>query len=88
LDEVDMSFITRWMGWEALFIHGLTGVLFAGGSVFLLYKLAVIEPWVLGLAGPFTAFCAWGWWAEAVVLVKATAWMRHDQAGTEPEPKR
>jgi hypothetical protein len=64
------------MGWEALFIHGLTGALFAGGSAFLLYRLALEEPVVLALVLPFTAFCAWGWWAEAVVLVRATAWMR------------
>jgi len=75
-----MNFVTRWMGWEALFIHGLTGVLFTGVSVFLLYKLASTEPWVLALAGPLTAFCAWGWWAEAVVLIEATAWMRRGTA--------
>ncbi|HXH21237.1 MAG TPA: hypothetical protein VNN10_04345 [Dehalococcoidia bacterium] len=71
-----MGFVTRWMGWEALFIHGLTGLLFAGVSVFLVYRLAVSEPLVLALVLPFTAFCAWGWWAEAVVLRRATAWMR------------
>ena len=71
-----MSFVTRWMGWEALFIHGLTGTLFAGISAFLLYRLASSEPWILVIAAPFTAFCAWGWWTEAVVLVRATAWMR------------
>jgi hypothetical protein len=71
-----MNFVTRWMGWEALFIHGLTGALFGGASAYLLYRLAVDSPLVLLLAAPFTAFCAWGWWAEAVVLAQATAWMR------------
>ncbi len=71
-----MSFVTRWMGWEALFIHALTGLLFAASCGIVLYKLAGGPGWLLALVVPFFAFCAWGWWAEAAVLVKATAWMR------------
>jgi hypothetical protein len=68
------------MGWEALFIHGLTGLLFGGAAVLVLYRLAVTQSWVLLLVAPLFAFCAWGWWAEAVVLTRATAWMRRDTA--------
>jgi hypothetical protein len=85
--EGDMDFVTRWTGWEALFIHGLTGALFAAISAFFLYRLALSAPPVLALALPFTAFCAWGWWAEAVVLVRATAWRRQsiDRRGGAPD---
>lgn len=71
-----MTLVTRWVGWEALFIHGLTGLLFAGAGSFAIYKLAVLQPWVLALVVPLFAFFAWGWWAEAAVIVRATAWMR------------
>jgi hypothetical protein len=84
-----MNFVTRWTGREALLVHGLTGALFGGASAYLLDRLAVDAPLVLLLAAPFTAFCAWGWWAEAVVVARATAWMRATtsrRGGAQPTP--
>jgi hypothetical protein len=76
--------LTQWAGWEALFIHGLTGLLFFSFGTFGVIRLALIAPATLVLVLPLFAFFAWGWWVEARIVVSATAWMRRKQS---EEPK-
>ena len=65
-------------GWELLFTHVLTGVLFVGVSV-LLGIILIPEHWPAALMlFPLIAWSAWGWYAEAGVVFGVSADLRRD----------
>lgn len=71
-----MTGLTRYLSWEMLFIHGLTGLLFGVVNV-VLFAALLPDRWPIALAmSPFALFCAWGWYAEAKFVERASRDMR------------
>ena len=60
--------INRWMGAEIYFVHVAHGLLFCAVDVIV----ALNVPWWAMLLGlPVIIFSAWGWYAEAQVVLPA-----------------
>jgi hypothetical protein len=76
--------MTRWhhapvdgvSSWEIVAIHLLTGALFVFASALVFIAAWRAEPWFAFGIVPFTAFCAWGWYAELRVFREASRAMR------------
>jgi hypothetical protein len=77
-----MNFVNNWAGWEVIFIHSLTGILFGGGVVIVLTNVGLGTWWLFVILVPLFFFSAWGWLAEARRMFKATAWLR--RGGNKP----
>jgi hypothetical protein len=70
--------LTRYLGWEILAIHGLTGVLFGVVTV-VVYAALLPERWPVALALlPLAAFSWWGWYAEGAFVMRVSSEMRRD----------
>jgi hypothetical protein len=71
-----MRALTRYVGWEIVAIHALTGMLFAVINAVLLRAL-VPEHWAVALALlPLAAFSWWGFCAEARYMIRASRDLR------------
>lgn len=57
--------LTRYISWEMLAIHLVTGALFALVNVILVVALLPDLWWIVVALAPLQLFGAWGWWAEA-----------------------
>jgi hypothetical protein len=71
-----MRALTSYLSWEMLAIHLLTGAFFVIASVLIFIASWRAEPWFALIVIPFTAFCAWGWYAEYRVFLEASRNMR------------
>jgi hypothetical protein len=71
-----MRAVTHYLSWEMLAIHVITGAFFALASALIFVASWQAEPWFALITIPFTAFCAWGWYAEYRYFLEASAAMR------------
>ena len=71
-----MRALVRYVGWEIVVIHALTGALFAVITAIILRAL-VAAHWPLTFAvGPLLAWSWWGFYAEARYVIRASRSMR------------
>jgi hypothetical protein len=76
-----MRGLATYLSWEMLTIHLLTGALFLFASVLLFAAAWRGQPWFAIALVPFTAFCAWGWYAEFRFFREVSSAMRRDDRG-------
>lgn len=68
--------INRLLAWELIFIHALTGALFAMVNVLVLAHIGLSDWWVLALLTPL-AVVSWAFWAyEAWIILRVTTDLR------------
>jgi hypothetical protein len=73
-----MRGVIRYVGWEILAIHALTGTLFAVINALMLRAL-LPEHWVLALGlAPLLIWSWWGFFAEARFVTQASRDLRGD----------
>lgn len=71
-----MNILNRWAGWEAVFLHAMTGLLFALVVVTVVLKTVSVSTWLLALLIPLFAVSALGWLGQARVILRATRRLR------------
>ena len=71
-----MRGLTRYLSFEMIAIHLLTGALFAVITGVVMVAVVRANVWFALALVPLAAFSWWGWWAEARFVVRASSEMR------------
>ena len=71
-----MRTLTRYLGFEMLAIHLLTGVLFGVVNVVLFAAVFQRNAWFTPALIPIAVFSWWGWYAEAKFVARVSGDLR------------
>ncbi len=71
-----MRHLNRYLGFEILAIHLLTGALFAVINIVLFAVVMERNAWFVAALVPIAAFSWWGWRAEATFVARVSRELR------------
>jgi hypothetical protein len=71
-----MRALVRYIGWEIVALHAITGALYVLVNAILLAALLPDRWWLALALTPLTIFGAWGWYAESAYVLRASRDLR------------